>query len=159
MLRYKNITFDYRASPIKEDSALFIENKHKRLNSYLMNTIFKTNPSSKSQKIKNSFSRSKNFIPRNNLPKVLKPSKFSKILLRPSGLSQINSKSSVNLSLAKIESVPIMPRIPKPEIAYFSFPKKLPKNLRLRKKTEHHESSISRWTNDGNTFVWTLSND
>lgn len=158
MLKYKNITFEYRASPQFEHSKWSIEKKHKRLNSHFINAIFKNNPNSKSQKLKNSLKRSKNQIPRSNLPKILKPSKYSKILLKPSKPSQNNSNANLS-SFSKIESVPILPRMPKPEIGYFSFPKKSPKNLKLRKKKEIQESSISRWNNDGNPILWTLSND
>lgn len=157
MLKPKNITLDHNSSFIIPEFS--VHSTHKRQKSHFINQIFKSISSSKFKQPRFFSVKSPNIIPRNNLPKIQIDPKSTKNLFKPSKIVKIHMVPQNSVGLNKAESVQYLPKITKPDIGFFSFPKKTVKNLKLKKKNGDKETSISRWANDGNTFLWNLIED
>lgn len=157
MLKLKNITLEHNSSYTLPECS--VQSTHKRQKSHFINQIFKSISSSKFKQPRFFSVKSPNVIPRNNLPKIQTDSKSTKNLFKPSKIIKIHMNPQQGLDLNKAESVQYLPKITKPGIGYFSFPKKTVQDLKLKKKNEKKETSISRWPNEGNTFLWNLTED
>lgn len=122
------------------------------------------------------------FKPKNSTSAILKPSEKNRIFFKipsqnlpPIVLPKNKKKESPNKTVQFPIIKPILTKISpallsssdtrknyekslssKPEIGFFSFPKKHPSEVRHQKRKEKKEITVSSWANESNNILWTL---
>ena len=131
----------------------------KRINSQALNKYYKPSSFYKSSKTINSYLQSKSSkykIPSNNLPKLKHTSNQSRNLSK--------SKHSHNSSAyipetynAPINSASVATFAEcKPQVGFFLFPKKTPKNIKHMRKKEKKDLLVSSWISESSPFLFNI---
>lgn len=101
-------------------------------------------------------------VPSQNLPPIIlqkdrKKKSPEKIVSLPTiKLAPANSITYALLSTLDTRKINERSSPMKPEIGFFSFPKKGNKNIKHQKRNEKKEMTMSSWANESNNILWTL---